>query len=224
MKIINIVIAPHADDETLGCGGTIKKLKENGERFYWFLVTEPTESMGLTEEYMALRETVITNVSKAYDFDRVIRLGFPATELENKLVSKIIDGIKSNLPSTERLRIFAPFPGDAHSDHFFCFNAALALSKWFRTENFEALYCYETLSETEFGVNPVNLNFNPNIFSDITQYMDFKISTMEKYKTEIGDFPFPRSQISIESLARFRGSASGFDYAEAFMLIKGLLK
>ena len=40
------------------------------------------------------------------------------------------------------------------------------------------------------------------------------------YKTEFQNHPFPRSLEVVESLAKLRGSESGFKYAEAFMIIK----
>ena len=43
---------------------------------------------------------------------------------------------------------------------------------------------------------------------------------MKIYKSEIDEHPFPRSEVSIKSLARLRGATVGFDYAEAFISIK----
>ena len=34
-----LVVAPHPDDETLGCGGTLLKHKKNGNTIYWMIVT-----------------------------------------------------------------------------------------------------------------------------------------------------------------------------------------
>ena len=42
---------------------------------------------------------------------------------------------------------------------------------------------------------------------------------MNVYKSEIQPFPFPRSKETIESLAKIRGSESGFKAAESFNLI-----
>ena len=46
-----------------------------------------------------------------------------------------------------------------------------------------------------------------------------KIETMQLYESEIDNFPFPRSEKNIRSLAAFRGSQSGYEAAEAFELV-----
>ena len=43
---------------------------------------------------------------------------------------------------------------------------------------------------------------------------------MNIYKSEINKHPFPRSEKSIKALASFRGSTSGCEYAESFVLLK----
>lgn len=43
---------------------------------------------------------------------------------------------------------------------------------------------------------------------------------MKIYESEMSDFPFPRSEKAIKSLAYVRGAASGYEAAEAFMLLK----
>ena len=52
--------------------------------------------------------------------------------------------------------------------------------------------------------------------------MDQKIKLLSIYKSEISKPPFPRSFEVIEALATFRGSQSGFKFAEAFTLLKGI--
>jgi hypothetical protein len=54
---------------------------------------------------------------------------------------------------------------------------------------------------------------------DISKYLDDKIDIFKIYSSEIGEFPFPRSEKSLRSLAALRGSQSGFDAAEAFELV-----
>ena len=76
---------------------------------------------------------------------------------------------------------------------------------------------YETLSETEYSF--IDESFRPNTFYDISKFLDKKITAMKIYESEIGTFPFPRSEKAIRSLARLRGSQSGYEYAESFQLV-----
>ena len=43
---------------------------------------------------------------------------------------------------------------------------------------------------------------------------------MKIYDSEIGEHPFPRSIENIKALAHFRGASSGYEFAEAFQLLK----
>ena len=57
------------------------------------------------------------------------------------------------------------------------------------------------------------------MFVNISDHLDDKIEAMQIYESEIGEFPFPRSEKTIRALAAFRGSQSGYEAAEAFELI-----
>jgi LmbE family N-acetylglucosaminyl deacetylase len=78
----------------------------------------------------------------------------------------------------------------------------------------------ETLSETEFSLSTKEDSFVPNVFIDISEFMDKKIELMNIYESEIGKHPFPRSERGIRALATYRGATSGCDYAESFTLLK----
>ena len=41
-----LVVAPHADDETLGCGGTLLKHCNQGDEIYWLIVTDMSLESG----------------------------------------------------------------------------------------------------------------------------------------------------------------------------------
>ena len=77
----------------------------------------------------------------------------------------------------------------------------------------------DTLSETEFAPALPSTSFIPNVYVDITPYMEKKLEIMKLYESEIMDDPYPRSLSSIEALARVRGSRCGVKYAEAVMLL-----
>ncbi len=79
---------------------------------------------------------------------------------------------------------------------------------------------YEILSETDFAPALPETSFFPNIFSDISQYLDRKIEIMREYRDEMREHPFPRSEQSIRSLATLRGATANVEYAEGFMLLR----
>ena len=78
----------------------------------------------------------------------------------------------------------------------------------------------ETLSETEFSVSIKEDSFVPNVFVNITEYLEKKIEAMKLYKSEIEKHPFPRSEKNIRALSTYRGTTCGHIYAEAFLLLK----
>jgi LmbE family N-acetylglucosaminyl deacetylase len=81
----------------------------------------------------------------------------------------------------------------------------------------------ETLSETEFSLSTKEDSFVPNVFIDISKYMNKKIEIMNIYESEIGKHPFPRCEKNMRALATYRGATSGCDYAESFVLLKEII-
>ena len=78
----------------------------------------------------------------------------------------------------------------------------------------------ETLSETDFAPSTKEDMFCPNVFVDISNFIEKKIQIMSLYKGELSKPPFPRSKENIRALAINRGATSGYKYAESFMLLK----
>lgn len=64
----------------------------------------------------------------------------------------------------------------------------------------------ETASETNFGIDPRDTGFKPNVFVDISGLLKKKLELMKIYASEMGGFPFPRSEKALRALAQLRGS------------------
>jgi len=215
-----VCIAPHPDDETLGCGGTLLKHIENGDSVHWIVVTEMSVDLGFSRESIDQRHKEIMDVADAYGFNSVHRLGFPAMRLDTVSMLDLVDSIGNVLQTTSAETIYIPFRNDAHTDHGAVFDASVACTKVFRYPSIKSVIAYETISETEFGLKPENTGFKPNLFIDINGHLDQKIEIMGLYKEEMAEFPFPRSDVTIKALAQLRGSQTGSLAAEAFMLLK----
>ena len=218
-----LVAAPHPDDETLGCGGTLLRHKSEGSDLHWLIFTTLEGSPLASHEKIKRREKEISKVSNEYGFQEVHSLGYPTTQLDRIAKQKIISAVSKVVSATEPDIIYAPFGLDAHSDHRVVFESIMACSKSFRFPTVKTIRIYETLSETEFGYQPENQGFKPNTFVDITDFFEKKIEIIKSFKDEIGDFPHPRSEESIKALAQLRGSYANVQFAEAFMTLKDII-
>lgn len=214
-----IVVTPHPDDETLGCGGTILKHKSAGDRIYWLIITE-MDGNSFSSEKIKKRNLEIDRVSELYGFDEVIRLPYLPARLDEVPISELVNKIGQVFMKFKPTIVYSPYRGDIHSDHKFVHDATMACTKWFRYPSIEKVYLYETLSETDFNMNVDTNGFRPNVFINIDSYIDKKIDIMNVYCSEIDSHPFPRSEESIRALAILRGAAAGYNAAEAFMLVK----
>lgn len=215
-----LVVAPHPDDETLGCGGALLRHAEAGDALHWLIVTSMSKAAGYTAARAKARAAEISAVAKDYGFRSVRRLGLPPAGLDavplKDVVSKMAAAFKAVAPTV----VYLPFPGDAHSDHRVAFEAGAACAKSFRAASVRRVLCYEAPSETDFGLDPTEAPFAPNVFVDISRHLDRKLAIMRRYAGELGAFPFPRSERAIRAAAAVRGGAAGLPAAEAFLLLK----
>jgi len=214
-----VCVAPHPDDETLGCGGTILKHVAQGDSVHWLIVTAMGADL-FSSERIRKRKEEIEKVALAYGFCSVHELGFPSASLDRIPLSELVGEIGRVLGDIQPAVVYVPYRGDVHSDHAIVFDAVSACSKWFRYPSVCRLLVYETPSETDFAINPDARGFVPNVFVNIEPWLEKKLEIMSSYDGEQGEFPFPRSEESLRAMARVRGSASGFLAAEAFMLLR----
>ena len=214
-----IVVAPHPDDETLGCGGTLLFLRDQGFEIHWLIISSMKQNLGFSQQRILCRKKEIKKVAATYKFASFSSLDFPTSKLDSIPKNEIIEKIGQVFEKIQPNIIFVPFDGDVHSDHRIVFEATIACTKWFRHRSVHKILAYETLSETDFGLSSM-VGFRPSVFYNIELYFAKKCEILKLYEGEMGLFPFPRSFETLEALARLRGSAAGFKFAEAFQLLK----
>lgn len=214
-----IVIAPHPDDEVLGVGGVLLRRKSEGATIGWLIVTGITAESGWNDEKIKKRADEIRKINALFGFDSVFELNFPTTMLDHVPMSDVVAAISNVFKTFGPEEVFVPHPSDVHTDHRVVFDAVASCTKWFRYPSIKRVLAYETLSETDFGLG-TSQAFQPNVFIDIEAYLPVKLHAMNIYSSEMGDFPFPRSNEAIRALSTLRGAASGFKAAEAFELLR----
>lgn len=219
-----LVISAHPDDETLGCGGTLLKHRANGDILFWLIATQAHEPQW-SAETIERKANEVNRVAQAYGIKQYFNLGLPTIQLDTvpledlmRLVREVISKVKPEI-------VYLVHHGDVHTDHRTVFTAAMSVVKPFYMEQYgvHRVLCFETLSSTEAAPLIVERLFIPNIFSDITPYLERKIEIMGLYQTERQSDLLPREPSAIRALARYRGATIGVEYAEAFMLIRELM-
>jgi LmbE family N-acetylglucosaminyl deacetylase len=217
-----VVVAPHADDETFGCGGTLLKHKYAGDEINWLIFTRLDEKSGFSQEHIASRRQAVEEVRREFGFRDVAEFAFPSIYVDTYAMGELVATVSKYITRVEAEVLYVPYPGDIHSDHAVTFDAVAACTKWFRYPSVKRVLAYETLSETDFAINPDANGFRPNTFVDITPYLERKVELTKIYASEMGSFPFPRSEKALRALAAVRGIAVGCEAAEAFMLLREL--
>lgn len=215
MKIL--VIAPHPDDEVLGCGGTIKKYVKEGHEVYLCIVTK-AYTPDWSEDFIKNREKEITHVSKVLGIKETFFLDLPTVKLDTVPQKELNFKIGAVVNKVAPDILYIPHGGDLNKDHRLIFEASLVIAR--PTGNkIKSILAYETLSGTEWGIKP----FAPNTYTDITKTLDDKLKAMACYKSELREYPHPRSSEGITILAKRRGLEAGLAAAEAFMFIREII-
>ena len=217
-----LVVAVHPDDETLGCGGTLLRLREEGAQIHWMIVTAMTADCGFNPQVIARRDDEIEAVTQMYGFSSVHRLGFPTTRLDEIPVSQLVTAMSKVFQFVQPNQVFLPYQHDVHTDHQHAFAAAYSCTKTFRYPSVRKVMMMETLSETDFAQSAGG-GFVPNTFVDISEQFESKLQILRIFHDELRPHPFPRSEKSMEALAILRGSAAACKYAESFLLLKEIL-
>ena len=211
-----LVVAVHPDDETLACGGTLLKHKANGDEIHWLICTSLTKD----QQYYNTREKEIQTVSQQYAFNSISNLRLNTMQVDEYTMSELIEKISKIINEIKPDTIYLPFKGDVHSDHRKIFEATYSCTKSFRYPYIKKILMMETLSETEFAPATKEDSFIPNMFVDISDFLEEKLEIMKIYESEIAPHPFPRSLENLKALATYRGATANCTYAESFMILK----
>jgi len=217
------VIAPHPDDETLGCGGALLRHKEDGDEIHWIIMTTIFEDSVYSKNAVASRKAEIEKVAMSYGFDSVHQFNFKTTELDQIPIKERIEEITTCFKKIQPQVLYIPNRYDVHSDHKSTHDAVLACTKSFRHSFIRSVRVYETISETEFSMHYGGNGFQPNLWVDVSKYVDKKIEIMKLYSGEMKEHPFPRSEKNIRALATLRGATINTEYAESFLLLKEII-
>jgi len=222
-----LVIVAHADDEAIGCGGTLLKHKNNGDCISIIYMTDGVGARDKTPsaKKSTARENRLTaqqqacqqlNVSSYYNFD------FPDNRMDQVALIDITQAIEPIISELQPTVIYTHHGGDLNIDHRIVHQAVLTACRPQPNTSVQKILSFEVNSSTEWASSSMSALFIPNYFVDISQYQNEKQQLLDKYQQEMKHYPHSRSIKAISYLNNVRGSAVGVESAEAFMLIRAI--
>lgn len=214
-----MIIAPHPDDETLGAGGMLAKFSELGHETFVLTISGHLPPLYLEKDFRKTKAEAL----KAYNILGVKKSKFlkiPATYVGQEPIHKLNSLIYNEIDKFQPTIVLSPYP-DRHIDHKLIFDSVMVASRPVGAgKKIKVLAAYETLSETHWNAPYIEPNFTPNWVIDISENMTKKIEALKCYKSQIPEFPGPRSIKSVEALAVFRGTQAGFKFGEGMHIIR----
>ena len=214
-----LIIAAHPDDEVLGCGGLIAKYK-NKSKIQVIFLTDGVSSRKKNNKQMGLRKKECLNLFHFLNLNKPILYNFPDNKLDSIPLLNIVKKIETVIKKFKPNLVFTHYENCLNIDHKIAFQATITACRPLKKYSFiKEIISFEVPSSTEWKISNRHI-FKPNIYIDITKEIEKKIKYLKFYKTEIKTYPHSRSSKGVKAVASYRGIVSGFNYAEAFLLVK----
>ena len=224
-----VVVAAHPDDEVLGVGGTIAKMAREQMNVYVVFTATGISSRytdfnlykeKIEKEILALQKQAKES-AEILGVKDIFYLDFPDNRLDTVSRMDITHKIKSYLDKIRPKIMFTHHPGDYNWDHSIVYDASLMAARANPGDYFpDYIYTYEVLSSTERAAQEPHTVFCPTTYVNIDSTIEKKKKAITAYKSELREYPHPRSPEAVEMLALKRGNEVGIAFAEAFHLIR----
>jgi N-acetylglucosamine malate deacetylase 1 len=216
-----LVIAAHADDEVLGCGGTIAKYKDQGATVSVALLADGVSSRSTenssSQADLKIRNSAARNANKILEVDQVVFGKFPDNRMDSVDLLDVVKYVEELISEFRPDVIFTHHPNCLNIDHRVVNQAVVTACRPQGDYSVKSILFFEIPSSTEWQINSLGA-FSPNLFEDISDYMAKKIKALEVYSMEIRDWPHPRSIEGVTHLSKWRGATVGVDAAEGFIV------
>ena len=214
-----LLVVAHPDDEVLGTGATIFKLKKENCIDICIMCTD-VRARAFRPDDVELNAD-INSCSSLLGINKRYEGHFPNIEMNVishlELVKFIEEAILNSKPDV----IITHHPSDVNNDHVQTSLACQAAFRIFQRrpelKPVQEMWYMEVPSSTDWALNTSINRFNPNIFVEVGEEgINMKLKALDEYRGVKRKYPHPRSDEAIKGLAAFRGAQAGCLYAEAY--------
>lgn len=220
-----LVVVAHPDDEILGVGATIAKRVEAGDVAYSLIIGEGQTSRWDRRECadkevvnQLHRDTFLAG--RIIGYEKMFFEFLPDNRFDSVNLLDIVKVIEKYVYDLQPDIIYTHHGEDLNIDHRITNQAVLTATRPIGDYSVKEIYGFETVSSTEWSFGEKEKCFCPNVYVDVSATFEKKCSAMQKYESELCDFPHPRSLDMLEALAKVRGATVGKRMAEAFEVIR----
>jgi len=217
-----IVFAPHPDDETWGCGGTIaKRISEGYEVLivvmtdgrYAFLKMLGIDSDPTPEELKVIRKEEVKRATKILGVpeENLIFLDFVDGALENneeKAEEKVTEILSKNHP----VEVYVPYKHDGHPDH----RAAYRIVRNSIRKLAVSTATYQYSIGQKYGrIGPIidallNLLKRNMVRVDISKFLSLKKAAAKEFKSELKTISSKQHNPLTDDIKKFLNSKEMF--------------
>lgn len=214
-----LVIAPHMDDEVLGCGGTIVRHTRNGDHVTVCVVANRAYDHAYDPARIDREKQACRSAQAVLGYQGLTFLDLPDERLDTCQIDIIVP-LEEMLKGVQPEIVYLPHRGDLNQDHRAVFEATRVACRPFARHRIRTLRIFEVPSSTDQVAMVDEWPFCPAFYVNITETLDKKIEAMACYEVENRPFPNPRSLEGLSVHAKKRGMEIGMNGAEAFMILR----
>lgn len=222
MNKIVLVVAAHTDDEALGCGGTMARHVAEGDTVHTVFLADGVSSRqddddGALDE----RQQAAERAQQILGVSSTNYLGLPDNRLDSLALLDIVQPLEALIERLQPEIIYTHHFGDLNIDHRRTHEAVMTACRPLPGATVKEILTYEVMSSTEWN-SAGRTPFIPNLYIDISDYLDIKQQALEAYALEMRSAPHSRNIEHIAYLAKHHGHCVGMQAAEAFMAMRVL--
>ncbi len=224
-----LIVAAHPDDETLGCGGLIAKLKKKNINVSLLTLGEGVSARhqtGMEDSIKSLKDRKKRELSyfKCLKFFKIKDFELHknhCTKFDKYPISNFVKIIEKKINKLKPATIITHNPFDTNIDHTISYEAVNIACRPSVKSSVKTIISFEVPCSTHLSLKN---KFSPNLYVDISKEINSKLKAASFYKKEIRSYPFPRSYEGIKTLSKMRGIQSGCRFAEAFYVERKIVK
>ncbi len=193
-----------------------------GASIYVVIMSEGATSRYEGKMIAQLKESAL-KASRKLGVKKTFFEGLPDERLDQLPFIEVIKPIEKRIAEIQPEILFTHHRGDSNTDHQIVFKATVAAARTLQRNSLKRVLCYEVPSSTEQAPPFPEYAFIPNVFVDITSTLHIKLAAMRAYRSEVKEYPHPRSIEALTVHAQYRGIKVGLKATEAFELVREIV-